>query len=213
MTEQNSLLHPPFQRRAPTASPIHDLVALRWSPRAFAPTELAVAEILQLFEAARWAPSASNEQPWAFLAARRCDSAAFTRLLDCLNPNNRQWAAHAALLVLAVTRHTLTGKDQPNRTASYDLGQAVALLTVQATALGIAVHQMVGFDAAAARDRCAVPATHDVVSVLAIGRPGDPAALPPALQQREAAPRVRHPAPSFVFDTTWAAAPAWEAQP
>lgn len=209
MTHPPSLLSPPFARPAPSDVPLHDLISHRWSPRAFAPIGITVGELQSLFEAARWAPSAFNEQPWHFLCARRENIDQFKKLLDCLNPNNQLWAQHAAVLIIAVARLELTGKGQPNRTAFYDLGQAVASLTSQATSLGIAVHQMVGFDAAQARSACTIPEGHEPLVALAAGRPGTPDSLPDNLRQRELAARTRKPATDFVYAAQWGATGAW----
>lgn len=199
----NSLLDPAFQKPAPADFPLHELLRQRWSPRAFSGDELGPDEISLLFEAARWAPSAFNEQPWAFLVATRQRAADFAKLLGCLSPGNQAWAQHAAGLAITVARHDLAGKPQPNRTALYDLGQAVAHFTFQATALGIAVHQMAGLDLEQARLACEVPQGWSPVTAVAFGRPGDAAALPEALRAREAAPRMRKPLHEFVFGTHW----------
>jgi nitroreductase len=204
----NSILKAPHARPAPADHPVHELLAMRWSPRAFDTAAIGAAELASLLEAARWAPSASNEQPWSFLVAQRAEQEGFARLLACLNPNNQAWAGRAAVLMIGVARMTLSTKPQPNRHALYDLGQAVACMSVQATALGLAVHQMAGFDAARARNDCAVPEGCDPVIAIAVGRPGDPLLLPEALQVREAVPRVRKPVGEFVFGAAWGAAQA-----
>lgn len=209
MSNQTSLLQAPHRRPAPTDIPIHELIALRWSPRSFSADDVSPQELKQLFEAARWMPSAFNEQPWHFLCAHRSSTDDFSALLACLNPNNQTWAQHAAALVIAVARLELSGKAQPNRAALYDLGQAVAGMTVQATALGIAIHQMVGFDASKARASCGVPEGFEPLTAIAIGRPGAPEALPDTLRQRETAPRTRKAIDSFVFTSHWGTSSAW----
>lgn len=195
-----SLLEGPLRKAATADHPIHDLLASRWSPRAFDPSPLPPGHLEQMFEAARWSMSASNEQPWAFVYARREDAARWEPLATCLLPLNQSWARQAPVLLLAAARLQLAGKDEPNRLAHYDLGQSMALLTVQATALGLAVHQMAGFDRAAARDAARVPAGWEPVAMAVIGWPAAPDGLDERLRQREAAPRVRKPQAEFVFE-------------
>jgi len=199
----NSLFDPAFQKPAPADFPVHELLRYRWSPRAFSGDELGATELHLLFEAARWAPSAFNEQPWTFLVAMRQHAVDFDRLLSCLNPSNQVWARHASGLFIAVVRRDLAAKPQPNRTGQYDLGQAVAHFTFQATALGVAVHQMAGMDLELTRSTCEIPAGYDPVTAVAFGRPGEAHALPDAVRQREASPRVRKPLREIVLGARW----------
>ncbi len=160
-------------------------------------------KLLSLFEAARWAAAASNEQPWAFFVASHQDSKNYEAMLSVLVDFNRSWANKAPVLILALA-HTKFEKDgRPNRHAYYDLGQAAANLTLQATALGLTAHQMAGFNAEAARERFAVPDGWEPVSVIAVGYPGDPHSLTETLRQREIAPRQRKPLNQFVFSGSW----------
>jgi len=182
--------------------PIHSLLQTRWSPRAFAPTPIHAEQLLSLLEAARWAPSGGNVQPWNFVIAAREDEPTFARLLNSLAEGNQVWARHAPLLILAVAQiEREPGK--PNPYALYDLGQAVAHLSVQATALGLRVHQMAGFDQEQARSAFAIPSDYTPVTVVAVGVQGDPTSLPEPLYQREVAPRTRKPLEHFVFGGTW----------
>ena len=179
-------------RTAVTSVPIHPLLAERWSPRAFDAThELGDVELAALLEAARWAPSSANTQPWRFAVCRRGTSE-HAAVVECLTGNNRDWAPTAsALLVVAAT--TLGGDGRPRRWADHDTGQAVAQLTVQARALGLVVHQMGGYEP----DRLAAMLSADVevhpVTVVAVGRHDPSAALPDKLAEREVAPRTRRP--------------------
>jgi len=203
MTQTNALLAGPTAKPAPADHPIHELLKARWSPRAFAPAPIDDATLRTLLEAARWAPSTSNEQPWSFVIAQRADTADFARMLACLAPNNQIWAQHAAVLMISVLQIHKPGKDVVAVNAPYDLGQSVAHMSVQATALGIAVHQMGGFDAAKAQEVLSVPATHRCVTALAFGYPAPAEQLPDPFREREAAPRVRNALASFAFNGTW----------
>jgi len=189
--------------RLDAAAPIHDLLAGRRSPRAFAPRPVNSAQMTSLFEAARWAPSSANEQPWYFIVATPGDAPVYTALYESLAEGNRRWAAAAPLLVLCLARTTYVRTGKPNRHAWYDLGQAVASLALQATAMGLAVHQMGGFDGGEAARGCGVPEGFDPVVILAIGYAGAAGTLPEDLAQRERAPRSRKPLGSFVFSGAW----------
>ncbi len=178
---------------------IHPLLSARSSPRAFAARPVEPAKLRALFEAARWAPSSYNDQPWSFIVATRENTAGYLRLLSVLARPNAQWARQAPVLALAVGRLNLNHSGQPNRHAFYDVGQAVANLTVQATALGLAVHQMGGFDVEQAREQFGLPKGQEPVVVLALGYRGD--AEP--LRAAERAPRTRKPLEEFVFTERW----------
>jgi nitroreductase len=192
-----------MDKRAETTYPIHELLQQRWSPRAFSPRPVEDDALRSLFEAARWAPSSSNEQPWSFLVTRRDETADFERLLRCLSEGNRRWASAAPVLVLAVARLFFESDGRTNRHALYDVGQAVASLAIQATALGLSLHQMAGFDVARAREELSVPEGHEPVTVIAVGYRGDPESLPDRLRERELARRSRKALATFVFSGSW----------
>jgi nitroreductase len=193
-------------RLAPADHPIHDLLRARWSPRSMTGDPITAAEFASLFEAARWAASSNNEQPWHFITARRdADPGGFARLLGLLSANNQTWAKNAGLLVICVARLHFTATGKPNPTALYDLGASAAQLCLQATALGLAAHQMRGFDVARARTELGIPDTHEPVACIAVGRLGAPEALPEALAAREVAPRVRKPQAEIVHGAAWPA--------
>jgi nitroreductase len=192
-----------MDKTARTQAPIHELIRQRWSPRAFSSQPVEPDKLLSLFEAARWAASSSNEQPWAFLVATQEDPKSYAEVLGVLVESNRDWAKKAPILILTLA-HTQFEKDgRPNRHAFYDLGQAAENLSLQSTALGLVAHQMAGFDVEAARQRFAVPAGWEPVSVIALGYPGSLDSLAEKLQQRETAARKRKPLDSFVFSGTW----------
>jgi nitroreductase len=187
---------------AVTTYPIHDLLKNRWSPRAFSPQPVAGEDLLSLFEAARWSPSGGNTQPWGFIVTIKDEGDSFDKLLATLSERNQVWAKHAPLLVLAVGQSERE-PGKPNAYASYDLGQAVAHLSIQASALGIAVHQMAGFDQQKACAAFALPSGFNPVTVIAIGYPGDPQSLPSELRERELSGRVRKPLSEFAFNGAW----------
>lgn len=182
---------------------MHPIIAARTSPRAFDPTPLDATDVEALFEAARWAPSSRNEQPWRFLVASIDQPEAHARMVELLEASNARWAHRAPLLVVGATRTTFARDGRPNRHAMYDLGQAVAQLSLEAVSRGLFVHQMGGFHAELARDALALPADVEIGAVLAIGRRADPSALPEDLRERETAPRTRRPLAEITFGARW----------
>lgn len=192
-----------MERPASNDHPIHDLLRRRWSPRAFDPRPIEKAKLLSLLEAARWAPSSYNEQPWAFLVATKEEPADYARVLECLIDFNRGWATAAPVVLLTVAHTAFDKNGSPNRHAFHDIGLAIAQLTVQATAEGLVVHQMAGILPDRARELFAIPKDWEALTGVAIGYPGDPSSLSETLRQREEAPRTRKPLESFVFSGTW----------
>jgi nitroreductase len=179
-----------LSKTASTAVPVHPLLAERWSPRGFDRAhELDDVALTALIEAARWAPSAQNSQPWRFLVTRRGEEA-HGRLFASLAPGNRAWAGTASALVLVAAR-TVGDDGAPQPWALYDTGQAVAALVTQAQSDGLAVHQMGGFDTAAVRAEFGLGDILTPVVVLAVGRRDLTADLPEPLAAREIAPRTR----------------------
>jgi nitroreductase len=191
-----------MQKPAPTNFPVHNLIRDRWSPRAFASKSVEPAVLSSLFEAARWAPSSNNEQPWAYLVATKDDTENFAKTLRVLVEFNAAWAKEAAVLMIAVSRLNFQN-GTPNRNAFYDTGAATALLSVEATARGLAVHQMAGFDHAKAKKVFEIPEDCEPIAAIAIGYPGDPNSLPEKLRDREVAPRTRKPLSEFVMSGRW----------
>ena len=191
-----------IDKTATTDFPITDVIAKRWSPRAFADKSVSDEILRSLFEAARWAPSAFNEQPWRFLVAQKEDAAAYENMLACLGEYNQIWAKAAPVLMIVVAKTTFTRNGKPNQHAWYDTGQAMAALTVQASSMELYLHQMAGFSAEAARETYGIPEGYEPIAAVALGYLGDPAQLSEKLQERERGERVRHPLPDFVF-TDW----------
>jgi nitroreductase len=193
-----------MDRTAPADYPIDALLARRWSPRAFADRPVDAAVLRQLFEAARWAASCYNDQPWYYLVATRENPEEFQKMLACLVEGNRIWAKAAPVLAISVARSNFQHDGSPNRHAQHDVGAASASLALEAASLGLAAHQMGGFDAARAREAYNIPAGFEPMAAIAIGYPGDPAGLPEKQRAAETGPRLRRPISSFVYSGAWA---------
>jgi len=193
-------------KRASTDHPIHDQLAARWSPYAFEDRLVSDADLCSLFEAARWAPSSYNEQPWSYIVAKRESREEFQKLSSCLLEANRVWATAAPVLALGIVRLRFVRNDKPNRAAVHDLGLAAGNLLVEATARGLCVHQMIGIDPEKARELYEIPDGSEAWTGLAIGYRGDPNGLPGALRERDVAPRRRKPLEEFVFGGRWGSA-------
>lgn len=186
------------KRAAPT-HPIDDSLAIRWSPYAFADRPVDATTLASLFEAARWAPSSYNEQPWRYVVATRDDPAAFARLLSCLVDGNQVWAKAAPVLALGIVMTRFRRNAKPNAAAEHDLGLASASLTFEATRRGLAVHQMIGIVPDRVRELYAIPDDAKPLTGLAIGYVGDPAGLPDGLRERDLTVRTREPLTALVF--------------
>jgi nitroreductase len=180
-----------------------EVIEKRRSSRAYAETPVAPEKINALFEAARWAPSSVNEQPWAYLYATKDQLELYGKIFDALVEGNRIWAKQAPLLVVAMVRKNFVHNQKPNNSARYDLGSANAFLSLQATQLGLNVHQMGGFDREKLQASLNIPSSHEPVVVLAIGYLGDIEALPENLKMRDLAPRERYTQESFVMNKTF----------
>jgi nitroreductase len=183
-------------------NPVHELVRQRWSPRAFADKALPTEVLRSLFEAARWSPSSSNEQPWAFLVATK-DDPAHAKMVSTLVEANQVWAKNAPVLAIAVSELAFARNGQPNRNAFYDTGAAVAHLTTEATSRGLFVHQMAGFDPQKAIGLFSIPSGWQPIAAFVIGYPGDPQSLQEPYREREFAPRTRKPLTDFVMSGSW----------
>ena len=192
-----------MQKPAATDYPIHNLISHRWSPRAFDAKPVPAEALRSLFEAARWAPSSNNEQPWAYIVATKDNAAEFAQMTSVLVEFNANWAKNAPVLGLAVSERALAKNNSQNRNAHYDTGAATTLLSIEATARGLFVHQMAGFDPDQARTVFNIPEGWDAIAAFAIGYPGDPASLPAPYNEREVVPRVRKPIKEFVMTGQW----------
>lgn len=192
-----------IDKPADTQYPIDNMIRQRWSPLGFS-NRLVEQELLcTVLEAARWAASSYNEQPWSFIIATKDNEAEFERLLSCLAEGNQEWARNAPVLMLSVARLHFERNGVENRHAFHDVGAAAATLAIQAAALGLFIHQMAGFDVEKARELFSIPAGYQPVALIALGYQGEPQTLSEKLQQREVAPRNRKVLAKFVFTGKW----------
>lgn len=186
-------------KQAPKVEGVMPAFFLRWSPRSFADREVSPATLAKVFEAARWAASSYNEQPWRFFVGMR-GSNTWRRIFESLYENNQAWAKSAPVLMVNATHTKFTHNSTPNRVALYDLGAAASYMTLQASALGLAAHQMAGFDTEKARRSLHIPEDYVMGAAIALGYQGEPAALPnEKLIQQEIAPRNRKPLSDIVL--------------
>jgi nitroreductase len=188
---------------APTDVPIHELLAGRWSPRAFSSEPVSHEQLRAVLEAARWAPSSYNAQPWRLMVFdRTADEVAFKKAFATLVPFNQGWNGSVPVLI-AVTAHTLTSKGEVNRCAPYDAGAAALSLVLQAHALGLGAHQMSGFDVNAFRSGFAIPNDVEVIAMIALGHYGDADKLDPVLREREKSVRTRFALGEVAYAGAW----------
>lgn len=179
------------------------MIRERWSPRAFLDKPVEPAKLLSLLEAARWAPSSFNDQPWYFLVARKTEPEEFAKLLECLVEGNQAWAKAAPVLIISVARRTFEQNGKPNRCAVHDVGLASENLTLEAVAQGLVTHGMAGIKPERIREVYGLPENCEPVAGWAIGYAGEPDTLEGALRERELAPRTRKELGEFVFGGKW----------
>jgi nitroreductase len=204
MPKRNSRSNFMPDKPAQTRFPLHQLIRDRWSPVAFdAGRNVEPEKLGSLLEAARWAPSSYNGQPWAYLVATRDQPDEFQKMLGCLVEGNIAWAQHAPVLMIAVARLAFEHNGQPNRHAFHDVGLANENLVLQATALGLIAHQMAGFDPEKARSLYGIPDGWEAATALAVGYPGHIDELPEKLQNRDESPRSRKPLSEMAFSGNW----------
>ena len=190
-----------FERPAPLNHSIQDLLARRWSTRAYTLQSVEPATLHSLLESARWAPSSGNNQPWRFIVARREDTVNFERIGSTLNPGNA-WAKAAGVLMIGVAAMD-RAPGKPNGHSWFELGLACENMAIQAVSMGLSMHMMGGFNADMAREVLQIPERHDAVVAISIGYPADPNTLPEDLRAKDLAPRVRRPQSEFVFTGLW----------
>ncbi|OKH49716.1 nitroreductase [Calothrix sp. HK-06] len=192
-----------MDKSADTQYPIHDLLRLRWSPLAFSERVVEPEKLCSVLDAAQWAASSFNEQPWSFIVATKDNQAEFERLLSCLAEGNQEWARNAPVLMISVAKLNFERNGVENRHAFHDVGAAVGNAAIQATALGLHIHQMAGFDVPKAKELYSIPDGYDPVEAIALGYLGNPKTLSERLLQREQAPRTRKSLEQFVFSGSW----------
>ena len=190
-------------KEAQTETKLHPIIKTRWSPRAFSSKGVEQEKLHRLFEAARWAPSCFNEQPWRFVIGIKDQNNTYTKIFEALAEGNKIWCQNVPVLVALCAKKTFTYNGQPNQWAFYDLGQAAAYITFQAMAEGLYVHQMAGFSAEKIQKAFAIPEDYQPFTVMAIGYLGNPDALPEDLKQSELSKRTRLALNQMVFTNKW----------
>jgi nitroreductase len=193
--------HP--HKEADTRYPIHDVLAQRWSPYAFADRPVSDADLQSIFEAARWAASSYNEQPWRWIVATKANPAEYARVLSCLVESNQAWAKHVPVLGLGVASLNFERNGKENPAAIHDLGIAAANIMHEATVRGLRAHFMIGILPERVRELYGVPDGFMPLTGFAMGYPGDIETLPEALRQRDEAKRTRKPLAETVFTGAW----------
>jgi nitroreductase len=192
-----------FSRPADTVSAVHPLIRARWSPRSFSDREVSPEDLRTLFEAARWAASSYNEQPWRFLVATKSDPEAYQKMFSVLVEFNQGWARTAPVLILTIARKNFSRNGKPNHHALHDTGAALANLMLQATAMGLYAHGMAGFDHARARAVLNIPDDYELGAAVAVGYPAPADQLSEPYREPETAPRQRKPLDQLVFGAGW----------
>ena len=190
-------------KKADLDHPVHELIARRWSPAGYSDRAVSDEDLRSILEAARWAASSYNEQPWSYIVATVEDSAEFDQLLSCLVEGNQGWATGAPVLALAVVTRRFKRNGKPNAAAEHDIGLASGNITLEATARGLSVHQMIGILPDRARELYSIPEGCDALTALAIGYAADADQLTENLRARDTSPRTRKPLSEFVYSGTW----------
>lgn len=180
--------------------PLNDFTRKRWSPRAFSQQPLAVEKLQSLFEAARWSASAMNEQPWRFILGIKPDES-WNKILETLVEGNSIWAKEAPVLIIAIGKTNYSHDDSDNSVFSYDVGQSVANLAIEAMNQGLYIHQMAGFSAVKAKENFLIPDGFQPITVIAAGYLGNAESLPENLKKRELIKRERKDFSQFVFSS------------
>ena len=186
-------------KEAKTKYPVQELIRKRWSARAFSNKSIDDNTLFTLFEAASWAASSSNEQPWRYIYAKHEDKEAFEKMINCLMPGNQPWAKNAAVLILCLIKNVSGPDNKPNTVAQHDLGLANATLLLQAISQNIYGHMMGGYDRAKTKTEFNIPDNHDTVIFMALGYLDTPESLEEPFKSRELTPRIRKELTEIVF--------------
>ena len=194
-----------LRKPAQTSRPIHDLLARRWSTRAFdAAKPVTREQLTTLLEAGRWAPSCNGDEPWRYLVWDRArDPEGFQKAFDCLSDNNKKWVKNVPLLMLSCAGSNFAATGKPNRWTQHDTGAASLSIALQADALGLAVHQMGGFDAEKARAAFGIPVEYTPMAMIAVGYQAAPDVLDEETKKKELTPRARKPLGEKFFEGGW----------
>jgi nitroreductase len=194
-----------LRKPAQTSRPIHDLLARRWSTRAFdAAKPVTREQLTTLLEAGRWAPSCNGDEPWRYLVWDRArDPEGFQKAFDCLSDNNKKWVKNVPLLMLSCAGSNFAATGKPNRWTQHDTGAASLSIALQADVLGLAVHQMGGFDAEKARAAFGIPAEYAPMAMIAVGYQAAPDVLDEETKKKELTPRARKPLGEKFFEGGW----------
>lgn len=192
-------------RKAQTSVPIHELLAKRWSPRAYdSGRKISREQLAALLEAARWAPSCNGDEPWRYLVFDRSrDPDGWQKAFDCLSENNRKWVKNVPVLMLSCAGSTFAHNGKANRYGQHDTGAASACLALQGAAMGIPVHQMGGYDAAKARESFGIPGDYTPMAMIAVGYQASPDVLDDDTKQKELRARSRKPIAEHFFEKGW----------
>ena len=192
-------------RSAATRVPIHELLARRWSPRAYDVNRTVSREQLAaLLEAARWAPSCNGDEPWRYLIfERRRDPEGWQKAFDCLSDSNKKWVRNVPVLLLSCAGSTFEHSGKPNRYGQHDTGAASVCLALQGAAMGLAVHQMGGYDAQKARAAFQIPDAYTPMAMIAVGYQASPDVLDEETKAKELRPRSRKPLETHFFEGGW----------
>ena len=194
-----------MKKPATTQAPVHDIIANRWSPRAYdASKPVSQAQIISMLEAARWAPSCFGDEPWRFIVwDKNKDAAAWEKAFDCIVQGNQGWAKDAPVFVLICAGTLFEQNQKPNRWGAYDTGAAAVSLSLQATSMGLVTHQMGGFDGEKTRAAFNIPDQFEMMSMMAVGYIADVDALPEEAKERTLAPRKRKPLGELFYEGVW----------
>lgn len=193
------------KKKANNEYDVHQIIKERWSPRSFSDQEIKPDLIQQLFDAARWAPSSFNEQPWRFIYARKEEPEQFQKLYEVMGDFNQSWAGDASLLILNIAKDRFSKDGKPNRVAKYDLGAALAYFTFEATRHDLYVHQMAGIDQDKAKEIFGIPEGYNAVTMAAVGYMGDADELEGNLKETEVSERTRKNINEIAFQGEWKA--------
>ncbi|MDC6484779.1 nitroreductase family protein [Methylophilaceae bacterium] len=193
-----------MKKIATTEVPINDVIAQRWSPRAFDSNHVITEDVIKsLFEAARWAPSCYGDQPWQFVLFQKKDATAWSRALNCLSVGNQNWAMDASILIVVCANQNFNHNNEPNRWAHYDSGAAAENICLQATSIGLSAHQMGGFDQIKIRNLSNIPLEFDILACMVVGKSLDEVKLSKVQKDKELQARSRKLLKDIYFINEW----------